>query len=113
MKRDTRQREERPIWIDVSAMREVLRDIESPATTGVMMALLNYTGSPYHPFRWEPAKIAAFVNTSLRKRDHISVTDLESMRPSLLKFFVELPDGRWVPNPALFSATDGNPGAAS
>jgi hypothetical protein len=35
------------------------------------------------------------------------------MRKDLLKFFVELPDGRWIASPDVFSAVDGNPGSRS
>ena len=107
-----------PIHINTT---EFLRRSRSAGVeaTGMVVALLTFGNG--QPFAWDTRAVAQFL-TREHPRHPMTPAALEGMRESLLRFFVVLADGRWAPDPAVFSpkpvgfaadVVDGNPGTES
>ena len=100
--------EARPIYLNVVEAQRLAQK-HSPRVVGIAFTLLGYSG--HQPFAWNPAAIAKWLRSECA--DRITAAHVAAMKPALLDFFVELPDGRLTLNPTVFSAVDGNPGSQS
>ena len=98
-----------PIYINMPRFLEVAQRVRPPEVIAVVMGLLGYCN--YQAFDFDPVRIAAFM--SERRPDDITPEQIDAWRPELLRFYVELSDGRWALNPEIFSVVDGNPGSMS
>ncbi|GAC1511701.1 MAG: hypothetical protein NVS1B6_18130 [Steroidobacteraceae bacterium] len=97
------------IYIDTHEMRKRSRGI-GLETLGVVPALLAYGNG--QPFAWDEVAISAFLTREVPV-DPMTPDRLRAMRPGLLRFFAELPDGRWAPSNEVFSAVSANSGTES
>lgn len=98
--------EDEAIYVDHTAMRAVECSL---AARGLAMSLLFEVWFPTKQgFVWDAEDLAARVSAP-----DATPAMIEAEKDDVAKFFTVLADGRWVPSPAMFSMTDGNPGMVS
>lgn len=107
----------RPIFLNVERFPALLDGAPIETAAVVMELIAVYAPEGHGAFAFDPERCARAIRAGLpkasRSRREMTTSLLARLRPYLLRFFVELPDGRWALSPDVFSAVDGNPGTAS
>jgi len=102
--------EEEPLYVDANAM---LANKAGMYAVGIAIDLIFFLWWPTKtPFLFEPQALSEFFRMKLPSRGY-TADSFRNYQEGLRTFFTELPDGRWVPSPAYFSLTNGNPGSQS
>lgn len=102
-----------PIFINTSRFMKLSRETrKSHAGVVAIDMIATLTGGHLCAFSYDEDRVATAMAKIFTKESK-TADELRKMRKDLLKFFVELPDGRWIASPDVFSAVDGNPGSRS
>ncbi len=90
------------MFIDVEAMGDINQETSPESMVIAIDIILEFWLPAQEPVLPDVERIVERLNRSL-PRHNLSVAVFEEHRPDIEKFFTVLEDGRWVPNPGIFS----------
>ena len=93
------------LMLDVKEFGRAIKD-SGPITAAMVMDLIMVLWFPAkQPLVIDDEQIVETLNKFFPRRDY-TVELFRTHKAEIKQFFVELPDGRWVPAPRFFSVTD-------
>jgi hypothetical protein len=108
---------DRPLFMNVERFPAALNGAPVETAAVVMGLIGAFMPEGHGAFRFDPAACSETLRSQLPdnapSKAELTPALLGRLQPYLLRFFTELPDGRWALSPDIFSSIDGNPGTVS